>query len=342
MTALPVFVSDATAREVLDWKEMIDALREAHAADLHPHAAPPRTVARGTDGVWMRALTAVPAGPLIGTKFFTLSKTRTVTYVIALFERETARLVAFVDANTVTAMRTAATSAVAVDAMAPKRKLALGVLGSGHEARAHVRAIAAVRPVGAVAVYSPTPSNRAAFAELFAKELGVPCRAADAPDKALAGADLVVAATSAGRDAPNTKGEWLSKGQTVVSIGSTLPEQWELDPAAIAKADLIVCDSPEEVTHGTGDFIGARKAGVAFDDKVFSLPDLVRGRLADRLAKAAIPMFKSAGTGLQDVVVASLAWRKAVARGMANELPMELSLKGGERARAAAAKAAAG
>lgn len=331
----PVFVSEAAAREVLDWREMVDALREAHAAELHPDASPPRTVARGTDGVWMRALTAVPAGPLVGTKFFTLSKKRTLTYIIALFDREDSHLVAFVDANLVTAMRTAATSAVAVDIMAPKKKLALAVIGSGHEAQAHARTIHTVRDIGSIAVYSPTEANRQRFAERFAGEWNIPCRAADTAADAVAGADLVVAATSTRGDGPNLEGAWLEKGQTVVSIGSTLPEQQECDPATIAAADVIVCDTVEEVVHGTGDFIAAKKDGVPYEDKVFSLSDLVRGKVDGALAKAELPMFKSAGSGLQDVAVASLAYRKAVERGLAVTLPMELSIKGRERLEAA-------
>src|SRR5579864_6276754 len=68
-----VFVSDETVQQVLDWKEMVDRLAEAHAADLHADFAPPRTMARGLSGEWTRALCAVPAGPIMGTKFFALA-----------------------------------------------------------------------------------------------------------------------------------------------------------------------------------------------------------------------------------------------------------------------------
>jgi ornithine cyclodeaminase/alanine dehydrogenase len=329
--ANPVFVSDQVAREVLDWKEMIDALRDAHAAELHPHAAPPRTMARGVDGEWMRSLAAVPAGQIMGTKFFALSRQRNVRYCIALFDKDDASLVALVDANTVTARRTAATTAVALDKLAPRRRLRVGLYGSGAEASEHAHAVAAVREIASLAVFSPTRENREAFAERFSKSLGVPCRAVDTPEAATAEAELVVCATAPRPQSPNVKGAWLRPDQTVASIGSTLPEQWELDPEAIAKAATIVCDSAEEVTHGTADFIAARKEGVKFDDKVFDLADLLHGKLDARLAKGGMAMFKSAGTGLQDVVVATLAWRRAVERGLAVTLPMELSRKGGNR-----------
>ena len=99
-----VFVSDEAVQEVLDWKEMVDKLAEAHAAELHADFAPPRTMARGLTGEWTRALCAVPAGPIMGLKFFALAaKGGGIRYCIALFRKTDSEMVALVDANTVTA-----------------------------------------------------------------------------------------------------------------------------------------------------------------------------------------------------------------------------------------------
>ena len=118
-------------------------------------------------------------------------------------------------------------------------------------------------------------------------------------------------------------------GKRRVSIYWTWSYPWEAqrDPAAMDKAELIVCDNAEEVQHGTGDFINARKAGVRFEGKVFDLPDLVKGKLDTKVKAAGITMYRSAGTGLQDVVVAELAWRRATEKGLAVELPMQLFRK---------------
>jgi len=319
-----VFVSDEAVQQVLDWKEMVDKLAEAHAAELHADFAPPRTLARGLAGEWTRALCAVPSGPIMGTKFFALAaKGGGIRYCIALFQKTDAALVALVDANTVTARRTAGATAVALDKLAPDRPLSLGILGSGHEASAHVYAIGTRRKFTSIKVFSPTSANREAFAAKFARELGIPCMPVETPREAIEGADMVLGTTST-RGEPSLKGEYLTTGQCVGAIGSTLPEQWECDPAAMDKADLIVCDNAEEVQHGTGDFINARKAGVKFDGKVFDLPDLVKGKLDAKVRAAGITMYRSAGTGLQDVVVAELAWRRATEQGLAVELPMQL------------------
>jgi ornithine cyclodeaminase/alanine dehydrogenase-like protein (mu-crystallin family) len=273
----------------------------------------------------------------MGTKFFALAaKGGGIRYCIALFRKTDSELVALVDANTVTARRTAGTTAVAVDRLAPNKPLSVGILGSGHEASAHINAVGTRRQFTSIKVYSPTPANREAFAQKFAKQLGIPCTAVATPREAIEGVDLVLGTTST-RGEPSLKGEYLSKGQTIGAIGSTLPEQWECDPAAMDKADLIVCDNAEEVQHGTGDFLHAAKAGVKFDGKVFDLPDLVTGKIDAKVKAAGITMWRSAGTGMQDVVTAELAWRRAVERGLAVELPMQLFHK----AAAGAARAAA-
>lgn len=306
---------------------MVATLRAAYALPQRPAASPPRSVARG-DGVWLRSLSAVlPSGALMGAKLFGLSRRRRVSYLVTLFDQESGEIVALVDANPITAFRTAATSAVAVDRLARAGAMKVGVLGSGVEAHAHVRAIASVRPLASLAVYSPSEENRAAFARTMQAERGIPCRAADSERDAVSGCDLVIAAARSRDEKPIVEGAWLADGMLVVSIGSTLPEQREVDTATIARCDLIVADAPDEVAHGTGDFIAAARENVPFAAKLVSLNDLVMGKADDRAQAARLPMYKSVGAGLQDIAVAELAYREAMRQGLATDLPIDISVK---------------
>lgn len=318
---MPVFISDAVAGAVLSWPEMIAALRATYSVEHPPFAGPPRTLARGT-GIWMRTLTGVlPSGTVMGTKQFCFPRARKVRYMISLFDQESGELEALLDANTITAWRTGATTAVAVDRMARPGPVAVAVLGSGAEAQAHARAVAAARPVTRMSVFSPNPARRDAFARMANEELKVPCRAAASARDAIAGADVVIGATRTLDGKPALEGAAVEPGVLVASIGATLPEHLEVDPEAIAKADLIVADIPHEVMEETGCFIAAKKAGVAFADKFVSLNALMTGRADARLEAARRPMFRSVGHSLQDLTVAELAWRAAVARGLAAPLP---------------------
>ena len=192
--ANPVFVSAEASRQVLVFPDIIGALRAAYSVPHAPLVSPPRVITRG-DGTWLRALAATPPNSrYMGAKIFGFGRAKSVSYLIALFEQETGALTALVDANLITAYRTAATSAVAVDCIAPAGPIDLAVLGSGLEAKMHVRAVASIRPINALRVFSPTPANREAFARTLSNELGVSCAAVDTAEKAVHGATIVVAA----------------------------------------------------------------------------------------------------------------------------------------------------
>jgi ornithine cyclodeaminase/alanine dehydrogenase len=326
----PYFVSGEVARRVFHWGDAIEALRAAYSQPAQAGATPPRTVA-AVGKAWLRTLPAIPpSGRYFGAKLMgagTQGVAAGIEYVIALFDRENGRIAAFLDANNITAFRTAATSALALDLLAPREPARLAVLGSGLEATNHARAFASVRQLKEVVVYSPTPEKRAAFAASLTQELGVPARAADSAAAAVDGAGLVLAAARSRGEQPILFGSWLQPGATVVSIGSTIPQQREIDVSVVERADLIVCDTLEEVLDETGDMLAAEAAGIAFRAKSFSLNDLASGACEARVRAAGVRMFKSVGGGLQDVVVAEVILRKALEAGLATPLPIQFETK---------------
>lgn len=325
--AVPLFVPTDVVEQVLAWPEMVERLRAAYSADISEAANPPRVVARG-DRTWFRALASAPStSRYMGAKVFGMSRERAVSYVVALMDQQSGGFAGFVDAYRVTACRTGATSAVAVDRLATPGPKRLAVLGSGTEATSHILAIAAVRPLSAIAIFSPTAANREALAARMTAELGVPARGVATPEEAVEGADIVTACARARGEQPILHGDWLRPGTVVVSIGSTLPEQREIDVSVVAACDLIVCDMVEEVVEETGDMLAATATGLDFHPKLGSLNDLVRGRLDDRIAKARLPMFKSVGSAIQDIVIAELAFEKAIERGLALPFPAPIHLK---------------
>ncbi len=319
---MTLFLSDDDVAAVTDWAAAVKALRDAYAAPLPAEAVPPRGMARG-QGVWLRSLTAVSPDGHLGAKLIAASpKTGRVSYLIALFD-EAMELDALIDGNRVTGIRTAATSAVAVDALAPARPLRVALLGSGHEARAQLRALAAVRAIADVRVYSPTPASRQRFAGDAGDELGLDVTPVAAAPEATGDADVVACAARSRDESPVLRGEWLSPGTTVVSIGSTLPEQREVDVSVLRRADLIVADVPAEVAHDTGDMIAAAAAGIDVTGWLVSLSDLIAGRVPGRRGAGAdgVTVYKSVGSALQDVVVAGQLLATARQRGLGTPLP---------------------
>lgn len=184
-----------------------------------------------------------------------------------------------------------------------------------------------MRAVSSVRIFSPTPDKREAFARTAHARLSVDCRAVATAAEAVDGAQLVIAAARSYAEKPILRAEWLGDQFTVISIGSTLPEQREIDTSVVAAADIIVCDAVEEVAHETGDMLAADAAGVDFTGKVASLNSLMTGELDARVAAARRRLFKSVGSALQDIVVAELAYERAVSRGLATPLPISFHTK---------------
>ena len=208
----PVFVSEQAVKEVLAWPAMIGKLREVYSVEHPPFAGPPRTLARGK-GIWMRTLTGVlPGGSVMGTKQFCFPRSKTVRYMITLFDQESGELLALLDGRSITALRTAATTAVAIDRMAAQGPAVVAMLGSGSEAHSHARAVAAVRPIKEMRVFSPTAANREAFAQQFTEELGVPVKAVASAKEAATGATLVIGATRTLDGKPVLRGRMADAG----------------------------------------------------------------------------------------------------------------------------------
>jgi len=306
-------------RAVLSWPDAIDAIRDAYRTPVDAAALPPRTMAR-TDGAWLRSLSGLTADTgHMGVKLIAASPAnRRASYLVALFDRRTTALVALLDGNHITGMRTAATSAVAVEALAPQAPLRVAVVGSGFEAANHVAALAGVREIAGLAVFSPTEANRRRLAAEVAAAHGVPADAADSAEEAVRDADLVIAAARSRDETPTVHGAWLRPDATVVSIGSTLPEQRELDVEALRRAGTIVADMPDEVLTQTGDMLAAAAEGAELAGKVVPLTDLLGG--AWTRPEDSVAIWKSVGSALQDLTVSELCVRRARERGVGRSL----------------------
>lgn len=320
---LPLFLTDADVAQLSDLPRAIAAIRAAYSAPVDDRRNPGRIFADSTRE-WMRVMPSVPAsGRLFGAKSIngSFADGLRVSYLISLFDKDTADLVALVDGNRVTGLRTAATTAVGTEVIAPKRPLKVGIIGSGFEAQSHTTALSLVTRFASVAVFSPTRANRESFATSFSQSLGVPVDAVDSAESAVRGADLVLCAARSRDESPTLQADWVGEDATVISIGSTTPAQRELPAELIARASLVVVDGVEEVLHGSGDMIAARAAGVDVESLTASLNDVLLGERTVDLERG-IRIYKSTGAGLQDIVVAEALVELARLRGIGTELPV--------------------
>jgi len=319
-----LFLTDADVAALADWRCAVAALSDAYGRDVQAAMVPPRSMARGA-GFWLRSLSAIsPTGGTMGCKLIAASpRDRCASYLVSLFDQRSMALVALIDGNRLTGLRTAATAALAVDRLAPPRPLRVGVIGAGFEARGALGCLAAVRTIQTVQVFSPTPSSRERFAQGFRPALDIV--AVDTPEAAVQEADVVLCAARSRDETPVLRGAWLPAGTTVVSLGSTLPEQREVDEETLARAACIVADMPDEVAHDTGDAIAAARAGLDLTARLVPLGDLVAGRIVPRRADTDIVLYKSVGSALQDIVIAEMLFARARAQGRGVALPVGIA-----------------
>lgn len=316
-----LFLTDDDVARVATIDGAIVALSDAYATPQVEDSTPSRAVATTSTG-WMRVMPSAPTGSgLAGLKVISAAVAKgQVSYLISLFDQETSSLIAQMDGNHITGMRTAATAAVAAGHMMSLAPSTVAVIGSGFEAREQLRALARVTELTEVRVYSPTPRNRSSFAQEMSTELGCRIDPVDSAQIAARGADLIVCAARSRDESPTIRSDWVGSTARIISVGSTTKSQRELDVDILDRAELIIADTLDEVVRDSGDMVAATEAGVDVTSKTVSLNEVVAGSVNAR-DTTGVTVYKSAGSGFQDVVLAGYALRMAREQGVGTVMP---------------------
>lgn len=290
------FLDEADVRVLLSMEELIPAMRRALTAFSTGNAVQPvRSVVPVAEHHGFFAVMPAYIGSL-GAKLVTFyprnQGVHTHHALIMLFHPETGEPAAVMDGRLITEMRTAAVSAVATDILANPGASTLAILGSGVQARSHLKAIQLVRELKDVRVWSPRN------AKAFAAEHKI--TAAESAEAAVRGADIVVVATSS--QTPVLFGKWLSPGVHVNTVGATRPDWRELDDQALSVMRIFV-DTREANLKESGDVIAAGR----IDGEV---GEVLAGTCAGRTSPQQLTLFKSVGMAVEDVVSADLVYRK--------------------------------
>ncbi len=304
-------------RAAVTMADAIAAMEDGFAEEGAGHALLPQRINVKAGKGWLRV------GPVVlersgwmGFKAMNLTPGQGVRYQVHLYSVETGALHAIMDAQHLTTLRTGATSAVATRRLARPGQAVTALLGSGPEARAQLHAMQAAGFVAEARVFSPTPANREALAADFAAEYGMAIRAVASAEEACDGAGLILAAVKSSE--PVLKGEWLRPGAHVNSVGTARRDQREIDLDVFSRAARIVVDTKEGVFGEAGDAVAA--ADIVAPERVHELSALVSGAAPGRGSDEEITLFKSVGTGIQDIAVAAVIYDRARALGLGTEL----------------------
>ncbi|MBB5409822.1 ornithine cyclodeaminase [Paraburkholderia sp. HC6.4b] len=306
-----IHLNDAQIDALVGFDEAIPTLEQAFRALSRGRAAVQRRVRTEAGGVKLSTLGAVlPEAGVTGAKVYTTINGRFL-FSIVLFSTDDGRPLATLDANALTRIRTAATTVLAVRALAREDARAVAIFGTGVQGRAHAQALAAHTGLQSFRIVG-LDNVEQVVDELNARHRarGVKATAGEAAE-AVRDADVIVTATRA--TGALFDGATLAPGAMVAAIGSSLPYTRELDDTTLARASRIVVELHEQAREEAGDLVQA--APGTFDWRnVVELGDVLEGRANARVRSEDIVVYKAVGIGLQDVALAGLAWRKHVAR----------------------------
>lgn len=222
--------------------------------------------------------------------------------LVILFDPETGAPVCVVDAGEITAIRTAAASAVATEALARKNAHRLAILGYGEQAATHARAISQVRSLETIVVWGRSSERAHSWAERMQAELAVPVSSARTVEEAVAQSDIVCTVTSSAE--PILKGEWVRPGTHLNLVGSSHAGPVEVDNNLVVRSRFIV-DSREGVLHQGAEFLRAKEAGLIGDEHIVAeIGQVLAGEVEGRRSAEEITIYKSLGHVVQDLASA--------------------------------------
>ncbi len=255
----------------------------------------------------------------VGVKSYTTGPGGARFYFL-LFDAKSGELAALLEADALGQIRTGAASGVATRHLTAESAGRVGIYGAGWQARSQVEAIARVRSLESVLVYSPREERRRKFSEEMSQVLDVRVTPVDDPRQVAAEADILVTATSARE--PVLFGEWLSPGQHVNAIGSNHLKRREIDEAVVTRSTFIVTDSLEQAKIECGDLAAVVDNGKLAWEDVFELQSVVSGDVAGRENPSDITLFESQGLAIEDVAVAKHVFERGLETGAGTTLPM--------------------
>ncbi|NJK78516.1 MAG: ornithine cyclodeaminase family protein [Chloroflexaceae bacterium] len=235
-------------------------------------------------------------------------------FTVQLYHAETGALVCIMEANYLGQLRTGAASGIATRYLANAEAGILALFGSGYQAETQLEAIASVRPLREIRVYSRTPARREAFAHQMGERFNIPVQAVTSPQTAVQGADIVTTVSSSRE--PVFDGNDLQDGVHINAAGSNSAAKAELDATAVRRAWHIFTDDVMQARHESGDLIAAYERNALVWSQVRPLADVVGGIVPGRTDPNAITLFASHGIALWDIALAATVYERAEAAGV--------------------------
>lgn len=313
--SLPVYDA-AAVRQALTMQQCIELMADVQAAlsrgDIRLPLRRALTIPDSTNQLLIMP-GSLPAPAVIGVKLVSIfphnqnaHNLPTIQGQVLLFDAENGTPLALVEAATLTAIRTAAASGAATRELANPEAGCLALLGYGVQAHTHLAAMSTVRPIHEVRIWGPDPDKAHAFAEEHGGDWKI--EAAQTPEEALAGADLVCAVSAASD--PIIRSDAISPGCHINLVGAHTANAREADSATMARARIFT-EISEFALIEAGDILIAMADGAVFESELIEIGAVISGKQPGRLSVDDVTVYKSLGNTAQDLIAAHYVHQSA-------------------------------
>jgi alanine dehydrogenase len=301
--------------------EYVEAVREGYRQRGEGAPAKPRQklTSEAPPGMLTGYLSILPeTGAMGGYMYAAGFGAADAHFFLPLFDAESGDPIALLDGASINPFKTGAAGAVGVDVLARPDASRLALIGAGAQARGQLRAVATVRDLERVDVYSPTAESRETFAAEMNDGVDATVAAVASSDAAIEDADIVITATNATE--PVFDGERLEDGTHVTAMGQYAPERRELDATTVARATYVP-DLLARLDRDAGAYMQALAEGAIAEGHAHAeLGEVVAGTAEGRTTREEITVFDSGGTGIETVASAAMLYEKARAEGLGQVL----------------------
>lgn len=304
----PIYITEADVRALVDMRGAISAVREAF---IEQAAGRAQNQPRQRASFWGSRLNVLTAGAATGRfalKAYAGTKAPTVYHVL-LYDNAHG-LVAIIEAKRLGQLRTGAASAVATERLAPQGALRLGCIGAGTQAAAQLEALLALHSYEAVQVFARDRSRLAAFCALMSEKSGVLISSAESADACARDSNVLVLATTS--RVPVISDAAIIGAKHINAVGANAAIRSELSTETYARASVIVTDDLEQARQEAGELVALEQEGRSRWSEVQELARIV----SDPEPTGELSIFKSLGSGLEDLALASLVYDRARESGL--------------------------
>ena len=317
---MALFLRESDVEQILTMKLAIELIERVHREYSMGHAIDvPRERTRLPKAALHILQGAVPSAGIFGYKAYTSSR-EGIRFLVYGFSAERGALDVIVEANHLGMMRTGAAGGVAAKWLAREDARTAGVFGAGWQAQGQIEALAAVRKLERVKVWSRSADKLAKFCEKMRARLQLEVVPAASPDDAVRASDIVVTITTSAT--PVFSGESLAEGAHVNAAGSNSLLRQEIDEATLRKCDPVVVDSRASALKEAGDLLPALEKGRLHAGALTELGEVIAGIRPGRTSAKQTTLFESQGMAIQDLIIAAELAKLARARGMGTEVDL--------------------